>query len=82
MAGMMRSDQGMLENHHRDAHAAYLSNALASDDPALVTLALNEIGTPRHIPVALDDNPPLGEALRAVRALGFDLAAVRALTVP
>lgn len=61
-----------------DAQAAYLSDALASDDPALVVLALKEIGTLRRVPVALDENPPLGEVLRTVRELGFDLAAVRA----
>ena len=61
-----------------DAQTAYLSDALASDDPALVVLALKEIGTARRIPVALDENPQLGEVLRTMRELGFDLKAERA----
>lgn len=59
-----------------EAQAAYLSDALASDDPALVVLALKEIGTARRIPVALDDNPQLGEVLRTVRELGLGLGAM------
>lgn len=59
-----------------DAQAAYVSDALASGDPALVVLTLKEIGTLRRIPVTLDENPPLGEILRTVRELGFDLAAL------
>lgn len=61
-----------------DAQAAYVSDALASDDPALVALVLKEIGTLRRIPVALDENPPLGEVLRTLRELGFDLEARKA----
>lgn len=56
-----------------DAQAAYLSDALSSDDPGLVVLALKEIGTMRRIPVALDENPSLGEALRTVRELRLEL---------
>ena len=62
------------------AQAAYLSDAFASGDPALVVLALKEIGTLRRIPVPLDENPPLGEILRTVRDLGFDLGATRAVS--
>ena len=65
-----------LLNH--EAQAAYVSDALASDDPALVVLAFKEIGTLRRIPVVLDENPPLGEILRTVRELGFDLKAIKA----
>ena len=71
----LQAIRGQLADH--EAETAYLSDALASDDPALVTLALKEIGTARRIPVALDKNPPLGEVLRVVRELGIDLVAVR-----
>ena len=64
-----------------DAQAAYVSDALASDDPALVVLALKEIGVLRRVPVALDENPPLGEILRTGRELGFDLVATKARPV-
>lgn len=63
-----------------DAQSAYVSDALVSSDPALVVLALKEIGTLRRIPVALDQNPPLGEIMRTVQDLGFDLAVTRSKT--
>lgn len=54
--------------------AAYVSDAFAAGDPFLIVLALKEIGTIRRVPVALDENPMLSEVLRAMEALGLEIA--------
>ena len=51
--------------------AAYVQDAFDSGDSFLVVLALKEIGTARRVPVALDENPPLGELLRTLGDLGL-----------